>query len=221
MNMKRRVVVVSGIIVLVVIVVLAIVAGGSAAKSITVAEAASGGFAGKKVQVAGNVVPGSFSITEHAVTFSVYDPDDPKGSATLPVAYDGAVSATFGNDVAAIVTGLMDADGTLYATQLVTKCPSKYESGVDALTVARVLEYGGQIVDKPVKVAAVLVPGSLTVPGGAVRFVLADDASAATILKVQYDGAIPDAVTDGTPLIVTGSLGADGVFHATDVALSA
>ena len=221
MNMKRRVIVVSGIIVLVVIVVLAIVAGGSAAKSITVAEAVGGAYAGKKVQVAGNVVPGSFSITEKAVTFSVYEPADGAAGATLPVVYEGAVSATFGNDVSAIVTGLLDADGTLYATQLVTKCPSKYESGVDALTVAKALEYGSQIQDKPVKVAAILTPGTLSLPGSAVRFQLADDAAASATLKVQYDGAIPDTVGDGTPLVVTGSLGADGIFHATDVALSA
>ena len=133
--------------------------------------------------------------------------------------FEGAVSSTFGNDVSAIVTGRMDDDGVLRATELVTKCPSKYESGVDALTVERLLAYGTQILDKPVKVAALLQAGSLTTPGQAVRFVLADSTAAATALQVQFDGALSDEVADGRALVVTGSLGADGIFHATDVAL--
>ena len=220
-NIRRRLAVVSGVIVIVVIAVLAIVAGGSAAKSITVAEAASGAHVGKKVQVSGNVVPGSFTITTRAITFSVYDSAEGAGSATVPVMYEGAVSATFGNDVSAIVTGRLESDGVLYATQLVTKCPSKYESGVDALTVARTLEYGNQILDKPVKVAATLVPGTLSLPGTGVRFTLADGTDSSPALKVHFDGALPDAVADGIALVVTGSMGADGIFHATDVALSA
>ncbi|MBQ3386215.1 MAG: cytochrome c maturation protein CcmE, partial [Eggerthellaceae bacterium] len=74
-NMKRRLAVVSGVIVIVVIAVLAIVAGGTAAKSLTVAEAATGEHSGQKVQVAGNVVTDSFTIEVGKVVFSIYDPD--------------------------------------------------------------------------------------------------------------------------------------------------
>ena len=220
-NMKRRLAVVSGVIVIVVVVVLAIVAGGTAAKSLTVAEAATGEHSGQKVQVAGNVVTDSFTIEVGKVVFSIYDPDDNSG-AQVHVTYEGAVSATFGNEVSAIVTGRMGEGDELLATELVTKCPSKYESGVDALTVAQIISYGEQVYDKPVKVAAYLAPNTLTVPGKAVRFSVADEATAgATTLDVQFDGALPDAIADGMMLVLTGSMSADGIFHATDVALGA
>ena len=111
-NMKRRLAVVSGVIVIVVIVVLAIVAGGTAAKSLTVAEAATGEHSGKKVQVAGNVVTDSFTIQVGKIVFSIYDPEDNTG-AQVHVTYEGAVSATFGNEVSAIVTGRMGEGGEL------------------------------------------------------------------------------------------------------------
>lgn len=217
-NMKKRLAVVSGVIVLVVIVVLAIVAGGTAARNLTVAQAATGEYAGDKVQVAGNVTTGSFTMGVGQVTFSIYDPDDTSG-AQLSVRYEGAVSSTFGNEVSAIVTGRMDENGCLQATELVTKCPSKYESGVDALTVAKVFEYGDKILNKPIKVMAYLVPDSLTTPGKAVRLAVSDG-EGQQALEVQFDGAIPDAVTDGMALVITGNMAGDGIFHATDVALS-
>ena len=219
-NMRKRLAVASGIIVIVIIVVAAIVAGGTAAKTLTVAEAATGDYAGDKVQVAGNVVTGSFTIEVGQAVFSIYDPDDGTASK-LAVRYEGAVSSTFGNEVSAIVTGRMDDSGVLQATELVTKCPSKYESGVDALSVAQAIDYGEKIYDKPVKILAFLAPGSLTTPGQAVRFALVDDASSTVFLQVHYDGAIPDAVTDGTQLVVTGNMTADGIYHATDVAIAA
>ena len=40
-----------------------------------------------------------------------------------------------------------------------------------------------------------------------------------TEVAVLYDGAIPDTIGDGSVLVVTGSLQADGKFAATDVAL--
>ena len=224
-NMKKRLFVVSGIIVVVVIVVLAIVAGGSAAKSLTVAEAASGTHAGEKVQVSGNVVTDSFTIEVGKAVFSLYDPADPTG-AKLRVTYEGAVSSTFGNEVSAIVTGRMTEAGELLATELVTKCPSKYESGVDALTVDQILSYGEQVYGKPVKVTGQLAAATLTTPGKAVRFCLTNDpnghaAGDWAMLDVQYDGALSDGIADGVTLVVTGSMGEDGRFHATDVALEA
>lgn len=218
--MKKRLVVVSGVIALVVIIVLAVVSAGGAARSITVAQAASGTFAGDKVQVSGQVATGSFTLEQGGVNFALYDTADPTG-ARVQVRYEGTISATFGNEVSAIVTGRMGEDGVLYATTLVTKCPSKYESGVDALTVAQIKDYGSQIADKPVKVVALLAPSTLTTPGAAVRFSVCDEAAPTVLLDVQFDGALSDEVRDNIKLVVTGSMGADGIFHATDVALGA
>jgi D-alanyl-D-alanine carboxypeptidase len=48
----------------------------------------------------------------------------------------------FENDVTAICTGKKGKDGVLVCSELVTKCPSKYESDEDALSIADLLDYG-------------------------------------------------------------------------------
>ena len=99
-----------------------------------------------------------------------------------------------------------------------TKCPSKYENASSALSVSRLLEYGDQVVDKPVKVSGTVQAGSLKAAGAGDRFVLADHDSGKT-LPVAFDGALSDEIAEGSSLVITGSLSADGRFTATDVAL--
>lgn len=214
---KRRMGMVTGIIVIVLIVILAVVGGASSAKAVTVADAVTSDFADQKIQVTGNVVENSFETNGNVLTFSIYDPDgDP--SQELRVRYDGGVSATFGNDVTAICTGKIEEDGVLHASELVTKCPSKYENASEALTIARLLEYGEEVVDKPVKVAGEVKAGTLATAGSDERLVLVDPESNDE-LSVLYDGAIPEDVGDGTSLVLTGSLNDQGKFAATDLAL--
>lgn len=129
-KMKRRLGVVSVVIVVVLVAVLAFVGGNTSAQSVSVSQAASGSVDGQKVQVSGNVVEGSFSTEGDVLLFSIYDPDATTGEQ-LAVRYTGAASSTFGNDVTAICTGRIGEDGVLEATELITKCPSKYE-GADA-----------------------------------------------------------------------------------------
>lgn len=214
---KRRMGMVTGIIVIVLIVILAVVGGASSAKAVTVADAVTSDFADQKIQVTGNVVENSFETNGNVLTFSIYDPDgDP--SQELRVRYDGGVSATFGNDVTAICTGKIGEDGVLHASELVTKCPSKYENASEALTITRLLEYGEEVVGKPVKVAGEVKAGTLATAGSGERLVLVDPESKDE-LSVLYDGAIPEDVGDGTSLVLTGSLNDQGKFAATDLAL--
>lgn len=215
-KMKRRMVAVSGVIIIVLVLVLAVVGGNTAAKTISVAEAAQGGYDGQKVQVTGNVSPGSYSTEGNVLTFDIYDPDDP--AARITVDYDGSASSTFGNDVTAICTGRIEGDGVLQCSELVTKCPSKYESGTDALTVERLLGYGDAIEGTMVKVAGVVGDGTLQPAGAGDRFVLVDPETGQE-LAVLYDGALADAVVDGSSVVLTGSMDARGKFVATDVAL--
>lgn len=214
---KRRMGMVTGIIVIVLIVILAVVGGASSAKSVTVADAVAGELADQKIQVTGNVVENSFETNDNVLTFSIYDPNgDP--AQELKVRYDGGVSATFGNDVTAICTGKIGEDGVLHASELVTKCPSKYENASEALAVAQLLGYGEEVVDKPVKVAGEVKAGTLATAGSGDRLVLVDPESKDE-LSVLYDGAIPEDVGDGASLVLTGSLNAQGKFSATDLAL--
>lgn len=214
---KRRMVVVTGIIVIVLVVILAVVGGTSSAKSVSIADVANGGLVDQKVQVSGNVVENSFETVDNVLTFEIFDPQgDP--SQQVSVRYEGGVSATFGNDVTAICTGKIGQDGVLNATELVTKCPSKYENATDALTVAQLVGYGQEVVDKPVKVSGTVKDGSLAAAGAGDRLVIVDPESGEE-LAVLFDGALSEEIADGSALVLTGSLNDQGKFAATDVAL--
>ncbi|MEG0016396.1 MAG: cytochrome c maturation protein CcmE [Gordonibacter sp.] len=216
---KRRMVVVTGIIVIVLVVILAMVGGSSSAKSVTIADVAGGQYVDQKIQVSGNVVENSFKTEDNVLMFDILDPNgDP--SQTVRVSYEGGVAATFGNDVTAICTGKMGSDGVLRASELVTKCPSKYENATDALGVAQLIGYGESVIDKPVKISGTVKNGTLAAAGQGDRFMIVD-ADGSTELAVVFSDALSDEVADGSSLVLTGSLNEDGKFHATDVALEA
>lgn len=216
---KRRMVVATGVIVMVLIVVLALVGGSSSAKSVSIAEAATGGYADQKVQVSGNVVDNSFETKDNVLTFAIYDPNGDE-SQHLNVRYVGGVSATFGNGISAICTGRIDENGVLNATELVTKCPSKYENATEALGVTQLLGYGEEVAGKPVKVAGLVQAGSLSAAQeNKERFVLMDPDSGA-ILPVYFQDALSEEIGDETTVVVTGSLTDGARFEATEVAIA-
>lgn len=216
-KMKKRMIAVSGVIVIVLILVLAFVGGNTAATTMSIAEAAENPQAGQKVQVSGNVVQDSFSASNDVLTFKIYDPEgDP--ATQLEVRYDGAASSTFGNDVTAICTGKINDAGVLECSELVTKCPSKYENADSALTVEQLLGYGESVYGNVVKVAGSVGAGSLKAAGQGDRFILVD-AETGDSMPVVFEGALSDGIADGSAVVLTGSLGADGKFAATDVAL--
>lgn len=216
-KMKKRMIAVSGVIVIVLILVLAFVGGNTAATTMSIAEAAENPQAGQKVQVSGNVVQDSFSTSNDVLTFKIYDPEgDP--ATQLEVRYDGAASSTFGNDVTAICTGKINDAGVLECSELVTKCPSKYENADSALTVEQLLGYGESVYGNVVKVAGSVGAGSLKAAGQGDRFILVD-AETGDSMPVVFEGALSDGIADGSAVVLMGSLGADGKFAATDVAL--
>ena len=216
-KMKKRMIAVSGVIIIVLILVLAFVGGNTAATTMSIAEAAENPQAGQKVQVSGNVVQDSFSTSNDVLTFKIYDPEgDP--ATQLEVRYDGAASSTFGNDVTATCTGKINDAGARECSELVTKCPSKYENADSALTVEQLLGYGESVYGNVVKVAGSVGAGSLKAAGQGDRFILVD-AETGEAMPVVFEGALSDEVSDGSAVVLTGSLGADGKFAATDVAL--
>ena len=216
-KMKKRMIAVSGVIVIVLILVLAFVGGNTAATTMSIAEAAENPQAGQKVQVSGNVVQDSFSTSNDVLTFKIYDPEgDP--ATQLRVRFEGGVSATFGNDVTAICTGKINDAGVLECSELVTKCPSKYENADSALTVEQLLGYGESVYGNVVKVAGSVGAGSLKAAGQSDRFILVD-AETGDSMPVVFEGALSDGIADGSAVVLTGSLGADGKFAAADVAL--
>lgn len=225
-KMKRRLVVVAGVIVIVVLIAFALIGGSTSAKAATVADCADGSLVGQKVEVSGTVVDNSYDIDEQGVlTFSLCDEgvsssDALSGSAqTIRVSYDKGVSATFGNGISAICTGKINEDGTLVATELVTKCPSKYENTSEALSVSSLLGYGQSMVGKTVKLEGVLTEPGVGTVEDPIRFTLEDVAAGAHV-AIHYEGAISqDQDSPGAKLIVQGALDDNGVFNATSVAV--
>ncbi len=61
--------------------------------------------------------------------------------------------------------------------------------------------------------------GTLLAAGGDERFVLVDADDDSIEISVAYNGALSDEVSEGSSLVLTGSLSSDLTFSATDVAL--
>ena len=213
---KKRLVIVGLIIAVVAAVLFAVVGSGGAASSLSVAQAATGEYNGKKVQVAGAVVNDSYTTQGSSAVFRIVDDADP--NATIEVVYTGTMPATFGNGVTAICTGVLQ-DGSLACNTLVTKCPSKYESAEGAVTASTLLANAGAYVGVDIKLAGYVTEGSIASIDAPVRFVLNSQGAS---VDIAYDGALPDGMEDGSAVIVTGSLEENGTtFAATDVALDA
>lgn len=80
------------------------------------------------VKVGGRVVPGSITHDPRTLDLRFTVVDIATGKTRFPVHYSGPVPDTFeeGRDV--VVTGRYTAAGTFEATELLTKCGSRYEA---------------------------------------------------------------------------------------------
>jgi cytochrome c-type biogenesis protein CcmE len=212
--MKKKLIIATLGIIIVIVVVLAFVGAGGLAKSVSIADALSGDAGSSRIQVSGEVVADSFYTEGSVLHFSIYDSSS-DSSQSLAVQYSGSVSATFGSGVTTICTGKLDDDGTLIASEMVTKCPSKYESAEGSLTVENLLAESSTMVGVSTEVAGYVKSGTLTAAGSDERFVLYSQGSE---ISVKYDGALPDGIEEESSVVVTGSLNSDGTFTATDVA---
>lgn len=87
-------------------------------------EASGRGVNGEAVRVGGDVLPGSIDRAPMSteLRFTMTD-----GSSTLPVVYLGVVPDIFSEEVEVVAEGTIADDGTLHATRLLTKCPSRFE----------------------------------------------------------------------------------------------
>ncbi|HET6352526.1 MAG TPA: cytochrome c maturation protein CcmE [Coriobacteriia bacterium] len=212
-----------GVTAIILIVVAAIfLAGGNktAAYYKTVAEISKEtDLVGERVKVGGAVVAASWDKKSNPMTFTIRDEKDEAGTGpTVKVVYQGAVPSTFGDGVVAIVTGDLGSDGTIAADEMITKCPSKYQSAEGAMPVADVKD--GVAIEK-VSLAGFVKAGTIAPPGGDARFVIAETADGSGVsVTVKYEGALPSGMTDGSSVVLTGKLNADKTFDATDVAIS-
>ncbi len=80
------------------------------------------------VKVSGNVVPGSYQsrADELLHTFVVEDPDDP--AVQLTVEFRHPLPDTFTDEAEVVMEGRYLAEGVFQATEVLTKCGSRYEA---------------------------------------------------------------------------------------------
>ncbi|MBE0416696.1 MAG: cytochrome c maturation protein CcmE [Coriobacteriia bacterium] len=175
-------------------------------------------LAGERVRVTGTVIPGSWDKKSSPMRFDIRDEGATEGPY-ISVVYNGPVPSTFGDEVTAIITGVIDADGVLESEDMITKCPSKYESATGALTVADLLAEGEGVIGKSVRMTGFVATGTIQPPGGAVRFVVSDEGGSPAV-DVFYDGALPEGMVDGSQVVLGGFLDEQGVFDAVNVSLS-
>ena len=213
---KRRLIVVGGIVVIAMLVIVAVAGSGGSASSLSIDEVADGSYEGKKVQVSGAVAADSLATDGSAALFEIEPEPATDGTPVadgtrLPVRYEGALPPTFGTGVVATSTGTM-VDGRLEATEMVTKCPSKYESAEGSLTVKGLIEQSATMVGEDTKVCG-YVTGEVQDATADVRFEIE---SQGVRMPVVYTGALPEEFVEGTAVVVTGRLTDAGTFEATE-----
>lgn len=94
-------------------------------------EAREADFIGKKIKLAGKVVPGSIIRDDGTLnlSFRVWEPVGDKGHTQARVVrYQGIVPDTFRDESDVVLEGKTLDNGTFAAEHLLAKCPSKYES---------------------------------------------------------------------------------------------
>ena len=80
---------------------------------------------GQGVRVTGQLQANSVEkdVKANKIAFVLTD-----GVNTLPVSYSGVVPDTFDRAVEVVAEGKMNPDGSFTATNLLAKCPSKYDA---------------------------------------------------------------------------------------------
>ncbi len=221
---RNRLIGVTAIVLLVIVAIFASIGnqGGTAYYKTVDEIAGDASLASERVKVGGAVVSGSWDRRSNPMRFTIKGEDDTNDEGpTVKVVYNGAVPATFGDGVTAIVTGEISADGTIEADEMITKCPSKYESATGALPVGDLVGSGESMVGTTVKAVGYVKAGTIVPPGGEQRFAVTNDANGGVEVGVVFEGALPSGMTDGSKVIITGAIEEDGLFVATEVALDA
>lgn len=156
---------------------------------------------GEKIKVSGAVVEGSWDRSMRPMEFDIRAEDGGPDSPIIHVVYDGTVPTTFGDGTTAIVTGQYVSEGRIESTEMIVKCPSKYESETGALSVAEAIEKSGEI--QFARIAGYVK--SIDADG----VTITQGESGGTSLEVRLETALPENVAVGTRVVV------EGVFEGT------
>jgi cytochrome c-type biogenesis protein CcmE len=132
---RTRLLIATGVIVAVFVVGVVYVVSREGAYYRQVSELTGGEYVGKNVKVGGRVLGDSLTRGDSGFVFDI---QDLTGQAdTVKVEYDGQVPDTFGPGADVVVLGTYSesaAGGLITASQVQTKCPSKYEGAATTPT---------------------------------------------------------------------------------------
>ncbi|MCL2438058.1 MAG: cytochrome c maturation protein CcmE [Coriobacteriia bacterium] len=176
-------------------------------------------YVGETVQLSGTVVAGSWDRQSNPMVFKVFD-EESGSEAEVTAVFEGVPPANFGDGTGVIITGVIEEDKTIVSSQMLTVCPSRYETNDNTLPVYALfdMDEGMDMTGIPVRVSARVVDGSITPPGEEIRLTVHDIENPSIQIPVKFSGGLADTVTDGTPVVLTGHLDEDGNFIAEIVA---
>jgi cytochrome c-type biogenesis protein CcmE len=204
------------ILILAAVLLVTLLPSGAAYTSLVKEIATNEKLVGTRVKVTGTVVPGSWDKKTNPMVFRIRAEGSSSGP-DIDVVYNGSAPNTFGNDTVAILTGTVDKLGSIQANDMLTKCPSKYETKSDAASIGDALAVAS---DTPIRVAGFLKAGTLADASAATRFVLsANSDGTGPSMYIVYSGAMPDGTKDGVEFVVFGKVETTS-FIATDVAIA-
>ncbi|MBN1177282.1 MAG: cytochrome c maturation protein CcmE [Dehalococcoidales bacterium] len=125
--MKKRLLIGGGIILIAVIYLLYLSFGSSVSYYVTVSEFydRTDELLDTSIRVAGNVAENSIEWNAKEVELAFVLTE---GGRDMPVVYHGAQPSGFKGGSTILVEGEYESDGVFQASQLILKCPSKYES---------------------------------------------------------------------------------------------
>jgi len=174
-------------------------------------------YIGETVQLSGTVVAGSWDRQSNPMTFRVFN-EDSDSDAEITAVFNGVPPANFGDGTGVIITGDITEENKIVSSQMVTVCPSRYETSDNAIPVADLFNSEMNMTGIPVRVSARVVDGSIAEPGADIRLVVHDIENTGIELPVAFSGGLADSVMDGVPVVLTGTMNEDGVFEASVVA---
>ena len=130
-GMRKKTYIIGGIVIFIALCSLGFVAfRGAATYYYTVAEILSkaNSLNGQTVRVAGPVVVNSLEVSKSPVNsakFVMHDRDNTQ--LVLTITYQGTLPDAFKEGTDAVAEGKLNPNGVFEASQIIVKCPSKYE----------------------------------------------------------------------------------------------
>lgn len=166
---------------------------------------------GERTKVVGFVIGSSWNGKGNPMRFEIADETSASAEPrTLKVLYTGPAPSGFGDKTKATLTGVMGKDGVFTATDMLTVCPTKYQTAA-GLSVDELLA------DKAIPGTTVKVSGYVNGPAEGDSFTMTSRADGGGELKINSVSGLPDGIGKGAFVELTGVLQKDGTFSATKV----